>query len=412
MKILNFGSCNIDYVYTLEHIIFPGETLSTKSLEIFPGGKGLNQSIAVARAGVPVWHAGYIGSDGNMLQDILQESGADISFLKQIDSPNGHAIIQLDPSGENSIFVYQGTNGCIGRDYMDQVLSHFSSGDLLLLHNEINDIDYLIQKAHTKGMQIVLNPSPFTKDLNKLDLNKITYLLLNETEAKGFSGTEDPQQFISFVRKHYPRLKVVLTLGKQGCIYADNLVAVSHPAFEVNAVDTTAAGDTFTGYFVAQVAKGSSYTEAIRTATAASAVAVSKMGAAPSIPTKEQVELALKTLRVCVPAGSKWERQERQILEYLKNNLIHANLQGLSFQMGYSEVYVGTFVRDVTGKSFSELLQHLRCETAAKLLRETDLPISEIISRIGYQNESFFRAKFKKQYGMTPNHYRKNRGNI
>ena len=407
MRILNFGSCNIDYVYKVAHIVSPGETVSATSLECFPGGKGLNQSIAVARAGVPVWHAGYIGSDGSMLRDILRESGADVSFLKDVDKPNGHAIIQLDAKGENSICVYQGTNGCISKSYMDQVLSHFSSGDLLLLQNEINDITYLIEQASQKGMQVVLNPSPFSQSLKSIDLNQITYLLLNETEAKGFSGAEAPQKFIAYARSHFPNLRVVLTLGKSGCIYADSQTVAAHPAFEVTAVDTTAAGDTFTGYFVAQIAKGASFSDAIRFATAASAIAVSQMGAAPSIPTLPEVEQALKTMTPYSTGHSKQKKQRQQILDYLLHALPDANLQGLAQWMGYSEVYVGACVREVMGMSFSQLLQTRRCETAAALLRETELPIGEIINRIGYQNESFFRGKFKEHYGMTPNQYRK-----
>lgn len=409
MKILNFGSCNIDFVYTVDHIVHPGETVSAEHLELFPGGKGLNQSIAMARAGVPVCHAGYVGTDGGMLRDVLLESGADISFLKPVEAKNGHAIIQVDVRGENSIFVYKGTNGCISRAYMDHVLSCFGLSDFLVLQNEINDIFYLIEKAHEKGMQIVFNPSPFTESLKELDLNQISYLILNETEAKAFSGVEDPQAFIAYVRENYPELKVVLTLGKRGCIYIDSRQTFAHPAYEVRTVDTTAAGDTFTGYFVAQIAGGKDCREAIATASAASAVAVSKMGAAPSIPYMHEVESALKALKPYSAEENKTEKQRRQILEYIKDDLDCACLGGLAEQLGYSALYVGERVREIMGMPFSQLLQSKRCEAAAVMLRGTNLPVSEIIHRIGYENESFFRKKFRELYGKTPLAYRKDK---
>ena len=136
MKILNFGSCNIDYVYSLEHIVVPGETLSASKREVFPGGKGLNQSVAVARAGAQVFHAGVIGNDGAMLRAVLEESGADTRYLETADQPNGHAVIQLASNAQNSIFLYEGTNGMITEQMVDRVLENFGTGDILLLQNE------------------------------------------------------------------------------------------------------------------------------------------------------------------------------------------------------------------------------------------------------------------------------------
>ena len=122
MKILNFGSCNIDYVYSVDHIVTAGETISAKNMELFAGGKGLNQSIAAARAGAEIYHAGCIGDDGGMLIDTFLESGVDITYLKRENSKTGHAVIQVDANGENCIFVFEGTNGRITKDYIDEVL--------------------------------------------------------------------------------------------------------------------------------------------------------------------------------------------------------------------------------------------------------------------------------------------------
>ena len=297
MKILNFGSCNIDYVYKLPHIVVPGETLTASSLSLFPGGKGLNQSVAAARAGAQVYHAGVIGSDGGMLRDVLKESGADVRYLQQVDCQNGHAIIQLSDSAQNSIFLHVGTNGMVTKEYIDQVLTQFSAGDILVLQNEISNVPYLIERGCALGMRVIFNPSPFDSSLLQLPLEKVDYLILNEVEAAGFFGCEDTQRILAEKQKRYPALKMVLTLGKEGCIYADESGVIACPAFMVEAVDTTAAGDTFAGYFAAALAEEMETEHALGRASAASALAVSAMGAAPSIPKRDQVILAQKTLK-------------------------------------------------------------------------------------------------------------------
>ena len=297
MKLLNFGSCNIDYVYRVNHIAAPGETISALSMELFPGGKGLNQSIAAARAGARIFHAGCIGEDAKMLEDIFTESGVDLTHLKKVTAKNGHAIIQVDDRGENCIFVFEGTNGMITESFIDEVLLAFEEGDALLLQNEISNVPYLIEKAHQRKMKIFFNPSPFRPELKSLDLNKLHCLILNEVEAKEFTGSDTPEEVISYLLQTYPDLKIMLTLGKRGCIYADRDTFLPHPAFAVTAVDTTAAGDTFTGYFVSQLSKGADVARAVTYATAASAISVSRMGAAPSIPTMDEVEQLLPTLQ-------------------------------------------------------------------------------------------------------------------
>ena len=161
MKIVNFGSCNIDYVYKLHHIVHVGETEHSEGRDVFPGGKGLNQSIAIAKAGATVYHAGLVGADGGLLLDTKQECGVDTSFVKKVDAPSGHAIIQVSSKGENSIFIHSGANGMITKEYVDEVLSHFEAGDLLVLQNEINELSYLIEQAHMRGMTVITTTRPF-----------------------------------------------------------------------------------------------------------------------------------------------------------------------------------------------------------------------------------------------------------
>lgn len=406
MKILNFGSCNIDYVYSLDHIVGIGETETTYKLETFPGGKGLNQSIAVAKAGVKICHAGCVGCDSNMLIDILSENGIDISYLSKTHEKTGHAIIQVSSEGENSIFLYPGSNEMITKNYIDLVLENFGRDDIILLQNEISNVDYIVEKAYQKQMCIILNPSPFNEKLDKIDFNKLAYIILNEVEAKAISGCDIPEESLTYIKNKYPNLKVMLTLGSNGCIYTDSLCEFYQPAFKVNTVDTTAAGDTFTGYFVAELSRGTDYQKILKIASAASAIAVSRKGAAPSIPDKCEVLSSLERLKEN-KSNSKSDIIRKQIDSYIEKNIKTANLEELSAILGYSAVYAGSLVKKLTGKSFTKAVQTKRCSIAAEKLLNTDLSVEKIIADLGYENESFFRKTFKEKYGKNPLDYRK-----
>ena len=289
MKILNFGSCNIDMVYAMDHIVLPGETQTSERVDRFAGGKGLNQSIALARAGAQVYHAGCIGNDGQFLLDMMQERGVDISLIKRVAEPNGHAIIQVSRNGQNSIFLYPGSNAMVDEDYIDRVLAEFSPRDILLLQNEISNVKYLIDRAYEKKMRILLNPSPYNDVLKEVDMGKVSCLILNHVEAEQMTGKNEPEAAIAYLHSTYPGNQVMLTLGHHGCVFSDGEKLVRQKAFSVNAVDTTAAGDTFTGYFVAGMAKGMPWEENLKLASAAAAIAVTREGAAPSIPERSEV---------------------------------------------------------------------------------------------------------------------------
>lgn len=409
MKILNFGSCNIDYVYSMDHIVRVGETLSTYKLETFEGGKGLNQSIAIARAGAKVYHAGCVGEDGKMLTDLLSSSGVDLTYVKTVDGKNGHAIIQVSSKGENSIFLYGGSNEMVTEDFVDSVLADFSEGDIILLQNEISSVPYIIDRAHEKKMCIIFNPSPFTEEIKKLDIGKLSYVLLNEVEASEFSGQDDPEASLSYFESNYPDLKVILTLGSKGCIYQENGTRYRQYAFKTNAVDTTAAGDTFTGYFVAGLYAGLDTAHNLKLASAAAAITVSRMGAAPSIPVKDEVLSTIDSLK-SGEADSKSELLRRQIFDYIEGNIASASLPELASILSYSAIYTGALIKKTTGKSFSELLQDARCEKAADYLIHSDMSVKEIISAVGYENGSFFRAIFKEKFGDTPLQFRQKKG--
>ena len=203
--------------------------------------------------------------------------------------PNGHAIIQVSADGDNSIFLYPGSNEKITQGYVDSVLENFGENDILLLQNEISNVEYIIDKASEKKMCIILNPSPFNEKISKIDFNKLSYIILNEVEAKCIHDFDTLKDGISFFKEEYPDLKIMLTLGSSGCVYIDAENEIQQSAFKVNAVDTTGAGDTFTGYFVAGLAEGTEYKDILKFSSAASALSVSRPGAAPSIPVKNEV---------------------------------------------------------------------------------------------------------------------------
>ncbi len=289
MKVLNMGSMNLDYVYTVDHIILPGETEATGTRNIFLGGKGMNQSCALAKAGVDVYHAGLIGDDGQAFIDACKEYGIHSDYVRIVDCPSGHTIIQIDKEAQNSILLFGGANQMFTKEYIDEVLSHFEACDLLLLQNEINLLPYVVDRAYEKGMTIALNPSPFNEKLEDVDMKKIAIFILNEVEGHQITGCTESDAIIAKLLELYPNAKIVLTLGKDGAIYADAQQRHFQPIFPVKAVDTTAAGDTFTGYFLAGWIEDMPIPEILKMSAKASAIAVSREGAVPSIPYRSEV---------------------------------------------------------------------------------------------------------------------------
>lgn len=289
MKVLNFGSLNMDYVYQVDHILVPGETLTSSSRNTFCGGKGLNQSIAMARAGVPVYHAGLVGVGGEPLLAACEENGVNTEFIRRSEGPCGHTMIQVDKSGQNCILLFGGSNRCMTREFVDEVLQNFDKGDMLVLQNEINELDYIIDCAWAKGMRIVLNPSPYDSALDACDLSKISLFLVNEIEGFQITGEKEPDKILAVIREKYPKAGIVLTLGSKGSVYQDETGIYHQGIYKVKAVDTTAAGDTFTGYFIYSVLNGMSPAEGLSLAAKASAIAVSRPGATASIPLREEV---------------------------------------------------------------------------------------------------------------------------
>lgn len=297
MSIVNFGSMNLDHVYAVPHFITGGETLLSGALTESIGGKGLNQSVAVARAGAEIFHAGMLGLGGEPLRDCLVKNGVDVSLLQPCGRPQGHTVIQIDPAGQNCIIVFGGSNQAVGREYIDQTLERFGPGDYLMLQNEISNLDYLLQAAAGRGLKLVLNASPINDALLALDFSPLEWLVVNEIECAAIAGREDVWEAFETLKARYPNAGILLTLGADGSVCWKDGQELRQKAYPARAVDTTGAGDTFVGYFVGCLTRGCARQEAMRRASMAAALSVTRPGAADAIPTMEEVRRALDAAR-------------------------------------------------------------------------------------------------------------------
>ena len=284
MKILNFGSINKDFFYSVNDFVKPGETISSIRYNIKIGGKGLNQSVGISKAGQKIYHAGIINKDDTFILDKLKKWNINCENILFSNNPTGHAIIQVDKEGENSIIIHGGANHDVDIKFIKSVLSKFDSGDILVLQNEINNIKEIIDRAHHKKMKIVFNPAPFDNEILSYDLNKISTLILNQTEGKALSKQKKPDGILKVLNSKFNNTEIILTLGEKGSLYSfkDELLKIK--AHKLDTVDTTGAGDTFIGYYVAGIASKMNKKDNLNRASEAAAIATTKLGAAESIP--------------------------------------------------------------------------------------------------------------------------------
>lgn len=298
MQIINFGSINFDRTYRVEHFPSVGETMQIRELVCGSGGKGLNQSIAASRAGASVIHAGTIGIDGDALEEELKRNGVDISRLLHVDTEQGHAVIVVDEEGNNEILVHRGSNLMIGPEYIGQVFSSETEPSLVVLQNEITHADRIIDEAFERGHTVVFNASPVNDEMiQTVDFSHVHWLLINEVEGAQLTGESDPEMMIDALRDRFPQMNGVLTLGTEGsvCWYGEE--RFRYGSYEVPVVDTTGAGDTYTGYFLAGLALGKTPEESVVRATLAAGISVTRAGAAASVPLREEVEEAYRSGR-------------------------------------------------------------------------------------------------------------------
>ena len=291
MAFLVMGSLNYDDNYFLDHIVMPGETIASRTMESACGGKGFNQAVALAKAGAEVYLAGLVGeADGERICQEARENGIKDTFLRKKEGYTGKAIIQIDQAGQNSIVLFGGANRQWTLEYVDKVLEHFQAEDILILQNEINVTAEIITKAWEKGMKIVLNPSPFEEKILNWPLERVSLFLLNEVEGGQMTGEKEPEKILKRLQAKYPNAAFVLTYGEKGAWYVGNGETAYCPAKKVKVIDTTAAGDTFTGYFLSARGRGYGVEESLKKATAAAGEAVTRKGAAVSIPCWKELE--------------------------------------------------------------------------------------------------------------------------
>ncbi|MBX3706713.1 MAG: ribokinase [Pseudomonadales bacterium] len=295
MAIVNFGSFIIDHVYRVPHFVRPGETLPATGYRVFAGGKGFNQTLALARAGATasghtLAHAGAIGENGRWLLELLRREGVDVRDVVVTDTPTGHGIIQVNDQGENAILQFPGANRTLERDHIERVLARYGPEDVLLLQNEVNALAQLIRTAVERGLRVVLNPAPMDTTIAGLPLERVWLLIVNEVEGFDLTGSRDPDEILARLGRRCPDSRVVLTLGAAGarCVHQGRQYQVD--AWPAQAIDTTGAGDTFTGFFVASLLAGQAIGPALERAARAAALCVARHGAADSIPTATEVD--------------------------------------------------------------------------------------------------------------------------
>lgn len=291
-RVFSYGSINVDHIYQMPHLVTPGETLASTEYRKVLGGKGANQSIALAHAGVTVNHIGRYGESDGWVVSELHKAGVDCSQVEAVDGPSGHAIIQVDPQAENSIILYPGANHSFKTDELSGLLADAESGDWLLLQNECSCTAEMITTASDLGLQVAFNPSPMDDKVRLLPLDALSLLVVNEVEVRQLLDTDwqDQDDLIQALRSRLPNTSVVVTFGAKGALWIDANKVIEVPAIEVEAVDTTAAGDTFLGYLLASLCQSKSPKEALERACKASSIAVQRLGASVSIPTQQEVD--------------------------------------------------------------------------------------------------------------------------
>lgn len=292
--IINLGSMNIDYVYRVDRFVQPGETISSSTLKLHAGGKGLNQSIAAARAGASVRHAGITGHGGEFLRELLADNAVDTALVRQHDCPNGHAIIQVDKYGQNCILLYAGTNEMIDASFIRCLAAELLGSEIVLLQNETSGTAGMMEMAKARGCRITFNPAPMSPAVQTYPMTLIDYLVLNESEGETLTGETVPKSILKELASRFPATQSILTLGADGVSWLEDGVFCSVPARAAGKViDTTAAGDTFIGYFLACIDAGKCLSESIEMAVLAAGICVTRNGAASSIPFMHEVQKEL-----------------------------------------------------------------------------------------------------------------------
>lgn len=291
------GSLNMDLVVRSPRHPQPGETIIGSDFKTFPGGKGANQAVAAARLGAPVEMIGRVGSDafGDSLLKTVGQDGVSTKYISRDPAPTGVALITVDAAGQNTIVVASGANAQVSPHDVDAASSAFENAAVLVLQLEcpLNTVVYAAKKAKALHIPVILNPAP-AQPLPFDLLAGVDYLIPNQTELTLLSGgITSLDEAIGWQKKQNIR-SLIVTLGDQGVWASDENGIHSQPAFKVTPVDTVAAGDAFVGAFAVALSEGRTLDEALRWGNAAGAIAVTRSGAQPSLPDREELEKFLR----------------------------------------------------------------------------------------------------------------------
>jgi ribokinase len=292
VKILVFGSLNIDLIFRVDHVVKPGETIGSASLTKSAGGKGANQAAALAKAGMRAFMAGKIGDDGEFLLKLLQSYGVDTACVSRYEGATGQAIIQLDKNKQNAILLFSGGNGQITLEEINGTIKKFDRGDTIVLQNEVAHPAEIMEAARERGLRICLNPSPCDETIETLPLQLADLFFVNELEGAALAFlpvTAPPRQILDRLAERFPAAEIVLTAGKGGAYYGFQGIREKGDIVDLPVADTTGAGDTFTGYFIAARGKNFSVAESLNIACKAASIAVSRLGAMEAIPFAKEV---------------------------------------------------------------------------------------------------------------------------
>ena len=281
MTIWNLGSINVDHVYQVPEFVSPGETLTASAYSWGLGGKGLNQSVAALRSGGDVQHLGAVGEGDTATLSALAELG--LGAVWQVPEPTGHAMIQVNAAGENCIVLAPGANRALAEDKIADALRKATAGDWLLLQNETSGAGFALRQAKGRGLKVCYAAAPFEAAAVAELIEHIDLLSVNEVELAQLEAAMDVRGIARLV-----------TLGAKGAYYeAANGARTEVAAFPVEPIDTTGAGDTFLGAFLAKLDEGQALATCLRWASAAAALQVMRLGAATVIPEAEEIELFL-----------------------------------------------------------------------------------------------------------------------
>ena len=403
MKILNFAAVNINYIYSVDDLGNTSAKTQINEAQILSGGKGFKISVALAKAGFSkVYQAGILGEGSENLIEELKNNGVNTSCVKTVSQMGGYSLVFVDKYSRSRTFYLPGAEMNIDEDFINETLKRFSEGDYLIFDDSLPCREYLITAAAEKGIKICYCPDRAPTNLDNCD-----YVFLTSQIAYDFSGKTNREELIEFFRENFEGLRFIVNFQNNGYLYVGKTRTLFQPCFEAKYFDESSGFDAFIGYFLALIATGRKLFSVMKYSAAAAAYSV-LVGS--KIPEYAEISANIKNLKEHNNSDTDRVRRLWSLTEkYIDNNIADAKIGGLSKVLGYSEAYTGELIKTVLGVSFSELLQKKRCVLAAKMLKSTQLSVNEIIKAVGYDNETFFRNKFKLFFGMTPREYRKNR---